>query len=176
MKGKTYRSKFAAFVKNVRPEAQIVHPSTGVVINKVPALRAEFGEHGAEYEYTDPDGITQKASDIRGYFFHSGQAQERHGWTDEERETVEASLDALCQRWPEAVWVHSAPHAEKPWASYDETHHKQIPALAQATGSVVAALAYEQENKNRAEVVEKLTELLDTAVDADEAESELTAA
>lgn len=175
-KGKTYRSKFSAFRVNVRSEAIHVHPSTGVVISKTPPLVAEFAKHGAEYEYKTVDGQVDKAADIRGHFFNTASAQQENKWTDEERESVEAVLDHWCERWPEAVWVTTVAKTEKPWPTYDDVHHKQIPTLAETLGLVAEALAYERENKNRGEVVEKLSELVNAAETAAVAEQSLTAA
>lgn len=175
-KGKTYRSKYAAFRAHVRPEAIHYHPTTGVELSRTKALVAEFAKHGAEFEYEDGDGNLQKAPDIRGHFFNTAAAQAEFKWSDEERESVEAVLDNWCERWPEAVWQVSAAKADKPWPKYDETHHKSIPALADQLGLVAEALQYEQENKNRGEVVEKLTEILNAASEAAATEESLTAA
>lgn len=175
-KGKTYRSKFAAFNGGVRPEAVHVHPSTGLVTGRTKRLGFDFAKHGAEYEYEDADGNVQRAPDIRGHFFNTGVAQRENNWTDEEREAVEYALDQWCERWPEAVWVVSQAKAPKPWPKYDEAHHNQIPVLAEQLGFVAEALQYEQENKNRPAVVEKLSELVNAAAEAEATGESLTAA
>lgn len=174
-KGKTYRSKFAGFNGGVRPESKHVHPATGLVVSTTKRLGFDFAKHGPEYDYTDAEGRVQKASDIRGHFFNTGSAQEEFGWTDDEREAVEQALDRWCQRWPEAVWEVSAAKAGKPWPKYDETHHNQIPVLAEQLGFVAEALQYEVENKNRSGVVEKLNEILAAAAEAAVVEDSLTA-
>ena len=55
-------------------------------------------------------------------------------------------------------------------------HHKQIVPTAEATGFVAEALVYEQQNKNRTEIVERLTELVNASQAAEGAEEALTAA
>lgn len=167
-----FKSKFAGFRVGVRSEAVIVHPSTGVVIKKVPALICEFGEFGAEYDFEDPDGNMSKAADIRGHVFDTDSAAEQNRWDADEKDTVEQVLLSWCQKWPEAIWLHSEAPAPLPWPTYNETHHKSVPVLAEQLGLVETALAYEQQNKKRPEVMEKLSELLN----APAVEDTLTAA
>jgi hypothetical protein len=173
-----FKSKFAGFVVKVRSEATVVHPSTGVVINKIPALRCEFGEFGAEYDFEDPDGNMSKAADIRGHVYDTdaAAAQASPPWTAEEKDTVEQVLLQWCDRWPEAIWLHSEAPAVKPWPKYDETHHKSVPTLAEQLGLVAEAVTYEKQNKNRPEVVEKLTAILNGDTDTAVVEDALTAA
>lgn len=163
-----FKSKFAAFRVHVRPELIKYHPVTGVEIGKQKALVAEFGTLGEEYTAEDPmTGRTEKWADISGHYWDSKIAQEQNSWTDEERETAETVVNNWCSRWPEAVQLWSAPKAEKPWPKYDETHHNQIPTLAETLGLVAESLAYEQENKNRESVITKLSELLSVAPSED---------
>lgn len=170
-----FKSKYALLRVNVRSELTDYHPVTGVEIGKKKAIVAEFGTAGDEYTAEDPmTGKMEKWADISGHYWDSKIAQEQNGWTDAERETAEAVVLNWCNRWPEAVQLWSAPKAEKPWPKYDETHHNQIPTLAETLGLVAEALAYEQENKNRESVTSKLTELLNATPDA--AAEELTAA
>jgi hypothetical protein len=69
--------------------------------------------------------------------------------------------------------LFSAPLPTPPWPTYEETHHKQIPVLAEQLGLVNEALAYERaREKPRAEVTERLEGLLQGKVE----EETLTAA
>jgi hypothetical protein len=144
-----FKSKFAGFRVKVRSEASVVHPSTGVVINKIPGLVCEFAEFGPEYDFEDPDGNMSTAADIRGHTFDTDAAAQQQNWTVDEKDTVETVLLSWCGKWPEAVWLHSEAPAAKPWPTYDEAHHKSIPGLAEQLGLVAEALAYEQQNKKR---------------------------
>lgn len=168
-----FQSKAAAYQVLVRPEVKRYSPDGMVVIDTIRPLTAEFGKWGAEYKFTNPmTGATDTTADIRGHFFDSVVAQEEEDWTDEEREVVEKVLLNLCNKVPEYVWVYSEPEVPAPWPTYDDTHHKQIPTLAETLGLVSEALLYEQKHKNRPEV----TKLLEEALQRATVEEELTAA
>jgi hypothetical protein len=158
-----YESCYAALQVPVRDESPIYHHTTGVQIDMVSRLVAEFGVHGGEVTTTDPlTGQLEKRALIRGGFFDTEEAKERMGWSDEEHDSVVAKLDRLCRDEPyliakiEHVPVFAAP----PWPTYDETHWKTIPTLADSLGFTAQALAYEKENKNREAVVAGLEEKL----------------
>lgn len=170
--GKVYRSKASAYQVLIRPERRKWNDAGDVLIDTIPPLTAEFAKHGAEYTVVGPDGEDYRAADIRGHYFDSASAAEENGWSQDEHDLVVNALDKICQQRPEEVWIHTVAPAAKPWKTYDETHHKQIPGLAEQLGLVAEALVYEQQNKQRVEVVERLTEL----VNAVQAEEELTAA
>ena len=57
-------------------------------------------------------------------------------------------------------FVVEAVKVQKPWPSYDDTHHNKIASLASELGLVTEALAYEQDNKQRASVIEQLEVVL----------------
>jgi hypothetical protein len=167
-----FKSKFSGFRVKVRSESRQIHGATGVEIGKTPSLVAEFGQFGPEFEFTAPDGSIETGANIVGHYFDTDEATERLNWSPEEKEAVEKVLLMWCGKWPESVWLHSEAPAAKPWPTYDEAHHKSIPGLAEQLGLVAEALAYEQQNKKRTEVVEKLSELLN----APAVEDALTAA
>jgi hypothetical protein len=168
-----FKSKFAAFRVHVRPELVKYHPTTGVEIGREKAIVAEFGSHGGEFTYTDPNtGRLERGAFINGFTWDSRAAQEQNGWTDDERETAESIVAMVAAREPEHCWLYSSPAVEKPWPKYDDAHHNQVPVLAEQLGLVAEALAYEEENKNRESVVQKLREILDSQQQA----AELTAA
>lgn len=170
-----FRSNFANFTKVVRHEINIPHPTLPTYVDTIKRLAADFGQLGAEYDYTTPDGTVSKAADIRGHYFDSVVAQEQNGWTDEERELVEKQLILTSNRWPEAVQVVQRAAAVAPWPTYDSMHHSKIVQFAVDLGLVEQALVYEQENKNRESVVAGLTARLGSVPDGDE-EQELAAA
>lgn len=169
-----FRSNFANFTQVVRHEINIPHPTLPTYIDTIKRLAADFGQLGAEYEYTAPDGTVGKAADIRGHYFDSVVAQEQNGWTDEEREAVEKQLIMTANRWPEAVQVVERAAAVAPWPKYDTTHHSKIVQLAEDLGLVEQALVYEQENKNRESVVAGLSAKL--TAPAPEGDEELAVA
>lgn len=168
-----FQSKAAAYQVLVRPEVKRYSADGMVVIDTIKPLTAEFGKWGAEYKFQNPmTGSMDTTADIRGHFFDSVIAQEENDWTDEEREIVEKCLLRECNRFPEYIWVYSEPEVPAPWPTYDDTHHKQIPTLAETLGLVEQSLNYERKHKNRPEVVK----LLEEALLKDTVEEELTAA
>ncbi len=175
-KGKRFGSKASAFQVVVQGQDPIRHPSTGDIIGHKKELVAEFAMHGKEIDVPGPDGSIIKAADIHGHFFDSAMQAEEKGWTDEERERVEEAVLYHCKRQPGQVWLIEEQKLAQPWPTYDETHHKSIPQVAQTVGMVAEALAYEKQNKDRAEVVQRLSELLAVDAEAAEAEQALTAA
>jgi hypothetical protein len=157
--------------------AQYTPDGAGIVRDEIPALIAEFAVHRGEYNYTDPDGVEQRAADMSlGWFDLDAQAEAK-GWTDNDKEVVARHMQQMCQKRPGgdfSLW--SKAPAQKPWPKYDEAHHNAVPTLAEQLGLVGEALLYEQENKNRATVVDKLKELLDKAQTEAVASESLTAA
>ena len=178
VKGKVYKSPFAGFRVQTRSEAVMYHPATGVEINRIPALTAEFGIFGEEFDQPLPDGTTHKSASITGGFFDTADAAARLGWTDEEHETVIADLDRWCVRWPEAIQELSRQPAGKPFPTYDELDDAKVVEFAVLSGLVGEALAYEQENKNRKKVVRAFEDALEAeaAKAAQPTVEELTAA
>lgn len=115
---------------------------------------------------TDPlSGQMEKRAFIRGGFFDTEEAKERLGWTDDEHDSVVAKLDKICRDEPYllARVEHVPVVANKPWPTYDDTHWKTIPVLAEQLGLTEVALAYEKANKNRQTVVDKLEQPLPTS-------------
>ena len=103
------------------------------------------------------------------YLLEMDVAAREQEWTAEERESVtralQASFDDPTFR---DMWVHQIPKPPLPWPTYDSTHHNQIAVIAQATGMVHAALAYEQRGREggpRESVVTKLQQLAEETED-----------
>lgn len=122
-------------------------------------LAAEFGSFGPEYSVVSPEtGNTVKKAQIIGGFFDSEAAQIRHGWSDEERESVEEKLREIAESRPdyvrEVVAVHVA--APAPWATFDDNEPADILKHAKALGLEPEALRYERERQARPEVMEPL--------------------
>lgn len=160
VQGKIFKSPFAGFRAQVRSEAVMYHPNTGVEINRVKPLTAEFGIFGEEFDFELEDGTTHKSANIMGGYFDSAEAAERLGWSDDEHDSVVSELERWSIRWPEAVQVISKAAAALPWPTYDATDAAKVAELAEALGFIAEALAYEPENKNRKTVVAKLEEAL----------------
>jgi hypothetical protein len=161
-----YKSAYSAFMVLVRSEAVMFHPATGVEINRVPPLTAEFGEHGGTFNAENPlTGQMEEHAIINGHFFDSESAQEMLGWTDEERESVEMAIEKISQREPylvAKVELTEAP-ARKPWPTYDELNAESVLSFANALGLLDEALAYEQENKARKTLIAQLEIALEEA-------------
>jgi hypothetical protein len=154
-----YESNYADLQVLVRSEVVQYHPATGVEINRIPALTANFGTHGGEYLANDPlTGQPERHAIIHGRFFDTEEAKERIGWSDDEHDSVVYVLDKLCREQPFLIARVEQPEAEivKPWPTYDETHWKTVPVLAAQLGLTEVALAYERANKNRDAVVTAL--------------------
>lgn len=169
--GLVFYSPFSAYQYIVRPLVKQYGPDGLTEIGEIRELLAEFATHRGEYRYEDADGNTQVAADIAGHFFNLDAQAEQKGWTDEEKEYVANRLLKACTQYPGEISLHTKAPVARPWPKYDETHHNSIPTLAEQLGLVAEALSYEQENKNRESVIEKLTELLVSAQE----ETELTA-
>src|SRR5262245_51711335 len=157
-----FKSAYADFQVLVRSEAVNYHPATGVEISRIPALTANFGTHRGEFEMPDylTGGVHQGAV-IMGHFFDSEAAQAENGWTDEERESVEAAILKIAQREPYLVAPieDHVPAVEKPWPSYDEQTAKEIVAVATSAGLIPEAIRYENENKQRSTLIAELEQL-----------------
>lgn len=87
--------------------------------------------------------------------------QAQYGLTDEDRKGAEDLLLGDSAYGIEYIVVEAV-KAAKPWPSYDDTHHNKVTSLAAELGLVAEALAYEQENKKRASVIEQLEAALPT--------------
>lgn len=174
--GKRYGTKASAFQAIIQGQDPIRHHVSGDVIDFKTEIVAEAAIHGREVEVKGPGGEVLKVADINGHFIDTGMQAEEKGWTAEEQRRVEERLDFECKRMPDQIWHIEDVALTAPWPTYDSTHHKQIPSVAQTVGMVSEALAYELENKNRGEVVERLRELLAEASAEVEAEQALTAA
>lgn len=175
--GKIYGSKASAYQVLVRPRKDIWNHDGSVLIDQRDPLTAEFAFHGGEFTFHNPlTGADDVGADIRGHFLDSAQQAEEKGWTQEEHDMVVQALDRKCKSEPEYVWEVTLSKVAAPWPTYDSAHHNTIPQLAETLGLVGEALAYEQQEKNRPAVVEKLTELVNAAQAQDDAADLLTAA
>ena len=158
-----FKSAYADFQVLVRSEAVQYHPATGVEIGRTRALTANFGSHGGVFNAPDPlTGEITEHSMVFGHYFDSDAAQQERGWTDDERESVEAAILKIAREQPSLVAqvIIEIPPAPKPWPSFDEQTAKEITAVAIQAGLVSQALAYERENKNRSTLVSELEELV----------------
>jgi hypothetical protein len=164
--------KYPCLTVNVRPEEKVYHPSMPVIVKTIPAIVAQFGVIGPEYQVENADGEITTHVDISGGLFDLDAETATNGWTEEEKQLVKARLDDLCtQAWSGVELVEDLPPAA-PWPTYDDTHHAKIATLAAELGLVEQALAYENATKQRVGVLSALLEKQETAV----VEEELTAA
>lgn len=122
-------------------------------------------------QLTELDGYTPEPLALRIGVYDTEVEQEKQGWSNEERELVETFI----QKKPNFNhdFVEHKPAVkviEKPWPSYNNTHHFKVADLAAELGLLEEALAYEQANKNRPGVIEKLEEKLEITPKATVAE------
>jgi len=158
-----YQSAYSAFRVSVRGESIQYHPATGVEIGRVKGLAAEFGEHGGTFTSESPlSGQLEEHAMIYGHYFDSEAAQEKLGWTDEERESVEYAIEKIAMEQPYLVRKveYEIPASPMPWPTYDAMNAKEVVQFAQGTGLVAEAMSYERENKNRVTLLAELEELL----------------
>lgn len=148
---------------------------TPITVPARPALEAQF-EHG-NLTYEDAALIKAHYPKIIGTnedeahrpldptyrfsVFDSELAQLNNGWTDDERLEVEEFLKARVGQ--DFFFVERGPLA-RPWPNFDEMEAEQILVVAQATDADLKTLiAYEQENEARIEVIEILSEAVESA-------------
>lgn len=157
--GKIYGSKASAYQVLVRPRKDIWNHDGSVLMDTRDPLTAEFAFHGGEFAFHNPlTGAQDVGADIRGHYFDSAQQAEEKGWTQEEHDLVINALDRKCKSEPEYVWEVTLAKAEKPWPTYDEMHFSKIVDTATSLGLVAQTIAYEEQNKARESVLEKLRE------------------
>lgn len=168
--GLIFRSHTSAHQEIIRGRKDIFS-ADGTLIDQIRELVAEFAFHGGEYTYTTADGGTDVAADIRGHFFDLDAQAETKDWTDEERDLV---ARVMLKRAPQSpnYWLYSKAPAPKPWPRYDDTPELDIPVIADQTGVLEQAFAYEQENAKREQVLAELKVALTPTVEI----AELTAA
>src|SRR4029450_2094014 len=136
-----YKSAYSAFMVLVRSEAVMYHPATGVEINRIPALTAEFGEHGGTFNMENPlTGQLEENASINGHFFDSEAAQ---------GSGVRGETKRAARREPYLVMRVEIEHApaRKPWPTYDEMNAEAVLAFANVAGLLREGLGYGQESK-----------------------------
>jgi len=92
-------------------------------------------------------------------------------YPENEREEIQAQVEQrlreLQQMHPAQFIIAETPTAPKPWDKYDEDSVEQILALQQATGVAPGiVLRYEQENRNRSEIIGAMNDLQSEDVSA----------
>lgn len=111
--------------------------------------------------------------------FDSVAAQQREGWTDEQRELIERKLLSM-QDLGTAYVLVELPRTERPWPKYDELRpvgRRTIKELAEKIAELTQefgkdpgeVIAYERENQNRPEVIAALE-----AIGVEPVEDEIT--
>jgi hypothetical protein len=164
--------KYPCFVQVVRHEVINWHPTmSGVKVSTIPAIRAEFGVLGPEYQFEDEEGTVTTHAAISGGVYDLDADAEAKGWTEEEQQLIEAKLDEMCNQPWCGIRRAEQPVAVAPFPTYDTLDPKIIASVAAASGLVQEAIAYETENENRADVLKELRELVEQA----QIEAELTA-
>jgi hypothetical protein len=151
----------------VRRSKEIFSIKTGERIDMSPRLFAEFQKGGIP-EWAMPLAVERfrmngKPPELTPqqwlYTYDSKVDQFQRGWTDEERELIEAKLRSK----PKIVEISKQP-AVKPWPKYDTlvTHGRRtiekvvelVVTGIDTTGvDASVVLEYERENLNRAEVI-----------------------
>lgn len=184
--GLIFLSNAAGYVLHARDAKYHTYPGGERELDR-PALVADFAEGttGGFNRLIAEDGkpinleiygvegysMAGMSADMRGGAFDLDAAAQRSGWTEEEREWVARkmlTMDANPQF--NGFWLYRPAVPSAPWPTYDETHHFKIPTLAQESGLVAEAIAYEAATKNREGVLKALAEKIGEA----KVEEELT--
>ncbi len=192
--GLIFTSKYAGYQLILKEPVYHVFPDGQREMIK-PLLVADFadggtsqvlmsGESGVDDEgkplepvhvHGSADGYSFRASraDVRGGVFSLDDYVRKMGLDDDDREMVARIMvrRALDPRDADMqLWEPPVPTA--PWPTYDDMHHFKIPDVAEASGLIAEALAYERATKNRPSVVSGLEDKLQDR----ETEDALTAA
>jgi hypothetical protein len=157
--GLTFGSAFSAQRVVLRARKDI-YAADGTKINEIPELVAEFATHGGEFDYENPNQEQDKAAMIFGNYFDLDSFCDANDLDAEERNLCAKRLLWWADRAPSEIWLHSVPKLPAPWPKYDQAHPKSIANLADQLGLLAEALAYEEQNKNRAGVVKALRDAL----------------
>lgn len=162
-------AKYAKFRHPVRPDVYMNLASGARELIQTPLVAVfshdlasveerEFGLRAFRHAGLPIDKDTEEhiSPSHRISAFDSELAAFNEGWSDEERELVEKTLRESTANGIDFLEFIPAPPAA-PWANYDELEDgAAIALIAQATGAVQAALAYERATKKRASVIEAL--------------------
>jgi len=109
--------------------------------------------------YQEQDEVTMVQPDYRIGLFDSEEAQLTSGWTDEERELVEATLIHHSQNWDEIMVVPRV-FIPPPWPRYEEftgSPKELVHKLVEDGHDLDATLTYEKASQNRPAVLAAIT-------------------
>lgn len=170
-----FKSPHAAMTFNIRPSIP-TRNAMGEIISERPAIRAEFGQFGAEQPVVNPlTGQTDMHAEIIGHFFDTDlwyeQRLESRPVQDEaevercqeEKEYLELVLQRKCREVPSLIQQveRVAVPASVPWANYDAQTAEQVVDAAQLLELVPEAVRYERENQRRPDVLSVLEPILE---------------
>jgi len=170
-------SKYAKYMVQVRPQIVEAYATGQTKVIQQPLVaafdlglvqgderaiaRQVFSFNGFAQEQ---DLVTVVEPDARISAFDSRLAQAELGWTDDERELVEAVLVDNARKLPEDLIVIEEIRAEPPWPTYDSfkgTKNALLKKIEEDGYDFAAVLAYERENQNRPEIVTALEQACD---------------
>ena len=175
-----YVSRASRYRVSFRGKQKIFAPN-GETIDERPRIFAEF-THGPVPDWAMkqvlkrldfgflPDGWTPE---MQISSFDSVVAQNQNGWKDSEREALE---EHLARQVGEDYILVEPERAPKPWATYDKLFARKGMTQEQAVEKIISIVVdtgidpqlvidYEQENKNRADVIEAMVSLSEVHVD-----------
>lgn len=150
------------------------HPTTGAVIEVLPALSAQF-HHAAGVPDWAKDAVQQLPGWGNGIglnedpftrcgWLDTDEEAKRQNWSPEDKAFVEERLLNAPANGTEYV-ICEPPKTAKPWPKYDDVHGDE--AAAQIAWQVdqlgldpKSVKRYEQENSDRADVVAALDDLI----------------
>jgi hypothetical protein len=159
-----FYSPYVSYQVLVRSEEKRIHQTpAGTIVETVPALTVEFGEHGGTFQYQNPlTGGLEEGAYIRGNYLDTDVAAERNGWSEEEKALVEAALLKLCRERPDEIRIYEKPAPEKPWPTYDDTDPSTIVQVAVSTNLIREVIAYEEATLRREKILRPLEKHLET--------------
>lgn len=157
--GAAIREKFVLALDGQRDKTQesvnVRFSQEGLTQDDIDFALSYFPEKSFTGRMLERDGVTPLPLAERVGAFDTTE----HDWDDDTREIVEKWMLAKPNYGQDFVEVKPVERViEKPWPSYNSTHHFKIPALAAELGLLDEALAYEQANKARQGVIEALEE------------------
>ena len=175
-------SKYAKYILHCRRqiaehyatgESQIIQRQllaefqVGILTGDERALaRQHFSFNGFAQEQ---DLVTIVEPDARISAFDSRLAQAELGWTDAERELVEAELIKVARLLPEDLIVIEEIRLAPPWPTYDAFPGDATKLLMRVEDDgydLADVVAYERENQNRPEVIFMLEKAIEHAADS----------
>ena len=167
-----FLSKYGKYIVSIQPQINESY-ATGHTKTIQRAIYATFSLDGVTGDdralarehfsfngfYQEEDLVTIVDPSYRISCFDSLLAQQREGWSNDERIMVENTLIAKAQQFPDDVLVIEEIRLSPPWPTYDAfagTQAELIAKLHEDGFDLAEVLAYELQEQKREEVIAAL--------------------